>query len=57
MHDLIGTTEAVTILKVDKATLTRWVKAGKVHPVTKLPRKNGAYLFNRADIENLAASA
>ena len=57
MHDLIGTTEAVDILKVDKATITRWVAAGKLTPVTKLPRKNGAFIFLRSDIDALAASA
>jgi predicted site-specific integrase-resolvase len=57
MQDLIGTTEAVDILKVDKATITRWVAAGKLTPVTKLPRKNGAFIFNRADVEALAATA
>ena len=57
MQDLIGTTEATGILKVDKSTLSRWVASGRITPVAKLPRKNGAFLFNRSDIEALKASA
>lgn len=53
--DLIGSTEAVRILDVDKATLSRWVAAGQVVPAHQLPGKNGAYLFHRADITALAA--
>jgi len=51
---IIGSTEACTILKIDKATISRWVAAGRITPAGKLPRKNGAFLFNRADIEALA---
>lgn len=54
--NIIGSTEACTILKVDKATISRWVAAGKLTPVLKLPRRNGAMLFNRSDIETLAAA-
>lgn len=52
---LIGSTEASRLLDIDKATLSRWVTSGILHPVHKLPGRNGAYLFRRADIENLAA--
>jgi len=52
--DIIGSTEACTILNIDKATISRWVAAGKLTPVAKLPRKNGAFLFARADIDALA---
>ena len=54
-NDIIGSTEACTILAVDKATISRWVAAGRITPVAKLPRKNGAFLFARADIDTLAA--
>ena len=53
-NDLIGSTEAARILQVDKPTLTRWVAAGRIIAVHKLPGKNGAFLFHRADIETLA---
>jgi predicted site-specific integrase-resolvase len=52
--DIIGSTEACTILSIDKATISRWVAAGKLTPVLKLPRTNGAFLFKRADIDALA---
>lgn len=54
--DLIGSTEACRILNIDKATLTRWAKArDPITAVHQLPGRNGALLFNRADIERLAA--
>lgn len=54
-NDLIGSTEAARILSIDKATLSRWVTTGQLRAAYKLPAKNGAYFFNRADIETLAA--
>ena len=56
MQDLIGTTEAVRILGVHPSTITRWVKSHKLTAVGKLDGTNGALLFNRADVEALAAS-
>jgi excisionase family DNA binding protein len=53
--DLIGTAEACQILGVDKATISRWVADGDILPAHKLPHKNGAFLFHRADIDALAA--
>lgn len=52
--DLIGSAEACRILRVNNSTLTRWVAAESVKAAHKLPGKNGAYLFERADIERLA---
>jgi predicted site-specific integrase-resolvase len=52
--NIIGSTEACTILNVDKATISRWVAAGRITPVGKLPRKNGAFFFSRDAIEALA---
>jgi excisionase family DNA binding protein len=51
--DLIGSTEACRLLDIDKRTLVRWISAGRVIPAYRLPGKNGAYLFRRADIEAL----
>lgn len=50
----IITPEACEILGVDRATLLRWVAAGKVQASRKLPGKTGAFLFNRKYIESLA---
>lgn len=51
--DLIGADESCTILKVHRTTLTRWVGAGVLEAAHKLPGKNGAFLFDRADVEAL----
>ena len=53
--DLIGSAEACRILRIHPATLTRWAAAGTLKPAHKLPGKNGAYLFRRADVEALVA--
>lgn len=53
VSDLIGSREACRILDIDKATLSRWISAGRIEPVTQLPGKNGAYLYHRRDIEAL----
>jgi excisionase family DNA binding protein len=53
-NDFVGTAEAARILNIDKPTLTRWVAAGRITAAHKLPGKNGAFLFHRADITQLA---
>lgn len=53
--DLIGSSESCRLLSVHPATLSRWVGGGILTPAHKLPGKNGAYLFHRADVEKLAA--
>lgn len=53
-HDLIGTAEAAGILRVNRATVTRWAKAGKLRPVTKLPGGTAAYVFTRTSVKHLA---
>lgn len=50
---LLGSAEACVVLGVNRSTLTRWVKAGRLHAHTKLPGGNGAYLFEREAIEAL----
>ena len=52
---LIGTAEAARILGVDRSTLVRQVDAGKVAPVQKLGAATGAYVFDRAYVQRLAA--
>lgn len=51
----IVSAEACKILGIDRATLIRWVGTGTVKAATKLPGRTGAFLFNRSDIEKLAA--
>lgn len=55
-HDeLIGTSDACRILDIHPATLGRWVASGKLTAASKLPKKNGAYVFSRAEVERVAA--
>jgi len=51
---LIGTQEAARIVDVDKATLTRWVAANRVPIVGRMPKANGALIFDRTVIDALA---
>lgn len=51
--DLIGSSEACRILRVDKSTLSRKVADGTLTPASKMPGRNGAYVFHRRDIERL----
>jgi predicted site-specific integrase-resolvase len=52
--DLIGSAEACSILgDIDRGTLVRWIAAGKIAYVTKLPGGTGAYVFDRAEVERV----
>jgi hypothetical protein len=53
--DIIGGVEASEILGIDRSTLSRWIAAGKIVPLQQLPTSRGAFLFIRADVEQLAA--
>ena len=52
---LIGTAEAAQLLGVDRSTLTRRVATGMLEPALTIPGYRGDFLFDRADIEALAA--
>jgi hypothetical protein len=39
----------------DPSSISRFVALGVLEPALRLPGKNGAFLFHRADIERLAA--
>ena len=51
--DLIGAAEAAAILKIDRSTLSRRVKAGVIVPAKKLEGLRGPMLFTRSDVEAL----
>lgn len=54
--DEIVTREALEILGfTDPSTISRYVALGKLTPSRKLPGRNGAFLFWRADVQRLAA--
>jgi hypothetical protein len=53
--DLISTSEACALLGgIEKATLTNWVRQGKILAAHKGAKKNGAYLFDRSYILGFA---
>jgi predicted site-specific integrase-resolvase len=55
--DMIGSREVCRILNIDKATLARWVKAGRLEPVLRLgDADNSAFVYRRADVEALIAA-
>ena len=52
---LIGTRQAAEILGVPRTTLASRLAAGTIAPAIKLPGRTGAFLFDRAYIEQIAA--
>lgn len=53
---LIPTSEACTILNINRSTLGRWITAGKLAPALKLPGRTQPMFFDRARIEALRDS-
>lgn len=53
--DLIPTAEVAQILCVDTSWVLRLVSDDRLKPEMKLPGRTGAYLFDRAEVERLAA--
>ena len=51
----ITSDEAATLLDVDRRSVVRFVVRGELTPALKLPGRTGAYLFERADVEQLRA--
>lgn len=52
--DLISSAEACQRLHVDRSTLMRWVKSGRIEPVHRGTGVRGAMVFNAADVDRLA---
>ena len=52
---LIGTAEAAEVIGVERSTLTRWVQLGRMTAAHKLPGRNGVVLFDRAEVDRVAA--
>ena len=52
-NDLIGSAEAAELLGIDRATISRWVAAGRLTPAGKIPGLTGARMFHRKDVEAL----
>ena len=52
--DLLTSTQAGALLGKSGRTVVRLAEAGDIPFAQKLPGPNGAYLFRRSDIEQLA---
>lgn len=52
--DILSTRETAESLNVGVRDVQRLIAGGRLTPITKLPGKTGAYLFNRSDVEALA---
>jgi len=52
-QELIGSADAERILAISRATLSRWVAAGKLPTAGRLTG-NGALVFRRGDVQELA---
>jgi excisionase family DNA binding protein len=48
--DLITSSEVCDLLSIDRSTLSRWVKEGRITPVMKLPGLRGGFVFDRNTI-------
>lgn len=46
--------QAAAVLGVDRATVRRWVEAGRLSSLAKLPGRTGAYLLDPAEVQALA---
>jgi len=51
LDELITADEVMRILKISRATLNRWVKAGKIQALKLGEGKKGAVRFRLKDIE------
>lgn len=47
------TPQACSVLGIDRSTLTRWVRSGRIEPTGKLPGRTGAFLFTRAEVDRV----
>ena len=52
--DMLGPADVCERLGIDRSTLTRWVKAGKIVPAMKLPGLRGAHVFTADEVERVA---
>ncbi len=52
---LIGSDEASQMLGIDRSTLTRWVRQGKIAAAGKWNGRTGPYQFAYAEVARLAA--
>ena len=56
MDELITAEEVMKILKISRATLNRWVKAGKIQALKLGEGRKGTIRFKSKDIEDFVNS-
>jgi hypothetical protein len=54
-QDLLSSAAAAARLGVDRSTLNRWVAAGRISTVAKLPGLRGPFVFAAAEVDRVAA--
>lgn len=52
--EIVGSAEAARLLQMDKSSLTRAVQEGLIPIIGRLPTRQGALVFDRAVIVQLA---
>lgn len=55
MSNLIGSREAAHILRTSRSTVQRLASSGELTAAQKLPGTLGAYLFDPAEVQRVAA--
>jgi len=53
MSDILTTRDVCATFKVSRETIRRWINAGQLVPLRKLPGRHGAYLFEAAEVARL----
>lgn len=53
-REFLSSSEVAARLGIDKSTLSRWVKAGRIKPVYTAP--GGAQIFTVAEVERVQAN-
>lgn len=56
-QQLIMAHDVAAMLGIDRTTVSRWRRSGRLKPALKLSGKYGAYLFDRKEVELLAAES
>lgn len=51
--DLLATVEVARRLGLERSTLSRWVKEGRIVPAMRLPGATGAFLFHPSEVERV----
>lgn len=51
--ELMPTVEVARSLGLERSTLSRWVKEGRITPAMRLPGRTGAFLFHPAEVERV----